>query len=334
MAQIRLEPPGHFNFRTYDDWPRWKRRFEQFRVTSGLTTKDDTKQVNTLLYCIGEEAEDMLSSASITADEQAVYDSVMAKFNGFFRVRRNVIFERARFNQRNQLKGEMSEQYIMELYRLSESCEYGDLKDKMIRDRLVMGIHDAALSQQLQLDADLTLDKMKKNKMRQREAEGEQQQELKRAPERATNLDDVHRRLFRGKSSQMCKNEGRGIRRGKTTPMKLCGRCGRGSHPCDKCPAKDAMCHRCENKGHFSSQCFTKQVANIKIEMEAAFLVTVTHKKASAWYTTVQLNQRRKQFKLETGAEVTAISKKEYENLRKVSLTNPERVLYGPSRQP
>ena len=139
-----------------DDWSRWKRCFEQFRVASRLATEDDAKQVNTLLYCIGEEAEGVLSSASITADERAIY--VIAKFDGYFRVRRNVILEKARFNRRNQLEGETSEQYIMKLYRLSESCEYGDLKDEMIRDWLVVGIRDAALSQQLQLDTELTLD--------------------------------------------------------------------------------------------------------------------------------------------------------------------------------
>ena len=132
----------------------------------------------------------------------------------------------------------------------------------------------------------------------------------------------------------MRKNESRGIGRGKTTPMKPCDRCGRGSHLRDKCPTKDATCHRCEKKGYFSSQCVTKQVADIKSEMEAAFLGTITDKQALVWYTTVQLNQRRTQFKLDTGAELTAISKKTYENLRKVPLTKSERVLYGPSRQP
>ena len=50
----------------------------------------------------------------------------------------------------------------MELYRLAETCNYGELKDEMVRDRVVVGIRDAALSQQLQIDAKLTLDKAKK----------------------------------------------------------------------------------------------------------------------------------------------------------------------------
>ena len=75
----------------------------------------------------------------------------------------------ARFNRRNQLEGETSEKYIMEFYRLLESCDYGELRSEMIRDRLV-GIQDTALSQQLQLDAGLTLEIAKK-RIRQREAE-------------------------------------------------------------------------------------------------------------------------------------------------------------------
>ena len=58
-ASIRLDPPGPFNFRQPDDW---KRRFEQFRATSGLVDTVELRQVFTLLYCIGEDAEEVLTS--------------------------------------------------------------------------------------------------------------------------------------------------------------------------------------------------------------------------------------------------------------------------------
>ena len=71
-----------------------------------------------------------------------VYDTVIRKFDAFFKVRKNVIFKRARFNRRNQLESELAEQYIMELYRLADNCDYGVMKDEMIKDRLVVGIRD------------------------------------------------------------------------------------------------------------------------------------------------------------------------------------------------
>ncbi len=174
MAHLRLEPPSSFNFRNPDEWPRWKKRFEQYRTASGLTEVGEPQQVSTLLYCLGEEADSVLDSTNATEDDRKRYEIVIRKFDTFFKVRRNVIFERARFNRRSQHDGETAEQYILELYRLAENCEYDALKEEMIRDRLVVGIQDASLSQQLQLDAALTLDKAK-TKVRQREAVGEQQ---------------------------------------------------------------------------------------------------------------------------------------------------------------
>jgi len=91
MTEIRLQPPGPFNFKVPDDWPRWLRRFEQFLVASGLKEASASKQVNTLLYCLGEEAESVLNSTNITEDERKTYDSVLAKFDSFFQIRRNVI---------------------------------------------------------------------------------------------------------------------------------------------------------------------------------------------------------------------------------------------------
>ncbi len=48
-----------------------------------------------------------------------------------------------------------SMKFITALYSLVENCEYGALKDKLLRDRLVLGIRDEALSQKLQGDSTL-----------------------------------------------------------------------------------------------------------------------------------------------------------------------------------
>ena len=65
----------------------------------------------------------------------------------------------------------------MTLYELIEHCEYGEMKEQIIRDCLVVGIQDTALSEKLQLDSLLTLESAKKA-IRQREAVHEQQQLL------------------------------------------------------------------------------------------------------------------------------------------------------------
>jgi hypothetical protein len=160
--------PEPFDFKQPDNWPKWKKRFEQYRVAFGLSAEDKPRQVNTLLYCLGEEADDVLASTNITAEGKKKYATVLEKFDAFFQVRKNVIFERARFNHRNQLEGESIEQYITALYRLVDSCEYGALKEEMLRDRIVVGIRDVAQSECLQLDANLTLEKAKKRCVREK----------------------------------------------------------------------------------------------------------------------------------------------------------------------
>ena len=132
MAEIHLQTPEPFNFRNRDDWSRWKRRFQQFREASSLAEAAASKQASTLLYCIGEDVESVLASTNATEEDHRDYARIFEKFNDFFQVRKNIIYERTRFNRRNQYTHETSEQYIMALYSLAESCEYGPLMEEMI----------------------------------------------------------------------------------------------------------------------------------------------------------------------------------------------------------
>ena len=58
--------------------------------------------------------------------------------------------------------------------------------------------------------------------------------------------------------------------------------------------------------------------------------------KETAWFATIQLGEQETlKFKLDTGAEVTAISHTAYQQLSKPPpLSTPDKVLYGPSRHP
>ena len=105
MAYLGFSPPEPFDFQRPDDWMKWKRRFECFRLASGLAKEDEARQVSALLYCMGDQADSALTSTKITTEDRLKYDSVMSKFDEYFKVRRIVILERARFNQRNQLQG-------------------------------------------------------------------------------------------------------------------------------------------------------------------------------------------------------------------------------------
>lgn len=110
-------------------------------------------QVNTLIYCMGDEDDDVLRRLSKSVERRATYQGVRDGFQAFFIVKKNVIYKRAKFNLRRQEENETVDAFITTLYALTEHCGYGVLHDEVIHDRLV------GLSERMQLDPDLTLEK-------------------------------------------------------------------------------------------------------------------------------------------------------------------------------
>ena len=342
----KLDPPPNFEFNKPDEWSRWKRRFEQYRSASGLTAKDEACQISTLLYCMGEDAEDVLTATAISNADRAKYSEVIKKFDDFYKVRTNVIYERARFNRRNQQPGETIDQYITVLHRLADTCNYpADLKSEMIRDRLVVGILDTAVSQKLQLDSALDLAKAMKY-CRQGEAVKEQQSDLRGASKSNPIVVDELRRDQR-RTARKPYQQGRGSSKPGGAKQganeRLCKRCGGKNHPKGgNCPAKEAICHRCNHKGHYSAQCFSKTVAETLVENEefsldasSVTIGTVSGKEQTSWTVDLLVQEHSQvKFKIDTGAEVTVISEKDYQSLHQgAKLEKPKLKLYGPTRQ-
>ena len=116
------------------------------RVVPGLAEEGEARQaclLCPLLYCMGEESGDVLTTTKIEEADRQKYDKVIYKFDGFIKVRRNTVFERAKFNRRNQRDDESVEQYITALFHLRETCDFGDgLADELLRDRIIVGIRD------------------------------------------------------------------------------------------------------------------------------------------------------------------------------------------------
>ena len=127
------------------------------------------------------------------------------------------------------------EHFITSLYNLAENCNYGEMKAEMIRDCIVVGIHDRALSEQLQLDTELTLEKAKK-RVRECEAIQEQQATLNGQGTKLPNdlpIDSV------------------GSRKGKKTHRKT-------SNPAQGRMANNAKCCHCGKEPHARNSCSAK----------------------------------------------------------------------------
>ena len=62
MAQsFQVAPPDAFVFTKPNEWPKWIRRFERYRLASGMYGKPDAMQVNALVYAMGDEADAIMA---------------------------------------------------------------------------------------------------------------------------------------------------------------------------------------------------------------------------------------------------------------------------------
>ena len=106
MATYYIAPPEKFTFGQPDEWPRWIWRFERFHVASDKTQET---LVNTLVYSMGTEGDDILHSFTLTEAQRKDYTRVVSKT---LSTKWNVIYERAKFNQRKQNEGELVDMFI------------------------------------------------------------------------------------------------------------------------------------------------------------------------------------------------------------------------------
>ena len=245
-----IQSPEPFNFINSEQWPNWVRRFERYGLASKLSEEDEKNRVNTLMCLLGNKADDILSSFQLSNAESENYNVVKTKFDTYFAVRKNVIYERAVFNKRIQLPGKTVDEFILSLHCLAEPGNYGALKDEMVRDRLVVGLSEKHLSEHLQLDANLTLTKAVE-KARNFELVKKQQSIIR-------NLEEIRNQIEAIKGKRKVQNSWRKER-------KNCLWCGSNTaHDRSKCPANNARCFKCSKLGHFTTVCRNRAVKAIE----------------------------------------------------------------------
>ena len=89
-----------------------------------------------------------------------------------------------------------------------------------------------------------------------------------------------------------------------------CGQCSGDRHSRAKCPAKDELCHNCKVKGHFSAVCRNRNLSVVEEDYNsthAVFLDTLSDDDKGVWNADLVMNGKKVNFKIDRGAEFTAI---------------------------
>ena len=238
-----------------------------------------------------------------TEGDNKKIEKILEKFEEYCTPRKNITLERHIFNTRVQRTGETIDQYVTDLRKKANSCEFGMLHDSLIRDRIVCGISDDHTRSRLSREADLTLakavdicsaDEITTSQLKALTASGNQptQKEL---------------------GLQLLRNKSKPVRQ-----KQQCGWCGE-EHSQGQCPGFGKYCDKCgkRTKKHQNIQTICNDSSDNKDDWWTQS--AIINQKGLASNTNI--NRRVLSFKIDTGAQCNVISKTAYNFISKSSLT-------------
>ena len=319
-----FQPPEKLNF-TDPRWEEWKNSFLAFSLITELNKKPVNIQIATLKYCMGNEADEILKTFNLTDEESSSFDTILARFDEYFKPKKNIIRLRRIFNRRLQEEEDI-EIYIRSLYSIADDCSFTDKKEK-IRDQFVAGIRDEELAEKLEL---MYLHNSKKFT-------------LESVLEYARTYTDVKKGRSKDTASQHDVNF---VRKDPKKYFTNCNYCG-SSHTKNKCPAFGKQCAYCKKKNHFASVCRSKlksqHVNNLYENIHEETTEATPSESylgdcradydANKWTVNLKLFKANEiVFKVDTGADVTVMNYKTYEQVStKIQLKPSNKKLISPA---
>lgn len=154
------------------------------------------------------------------------------------------IVQRYKFDSRSRKPDESVLEYVAELRRLAQDCNYGDKLQQMLRDRLVCGISDERIQRRLLSEAELTFDKALSIAV---ETANKNAQDLK--------IPSASVKFMKAKKGSQGASGFKGA-------GKECYRCKGTRHTAADCKFKQEKCHACGKIGHIARACRNKDVQN------------------------------------------------------------------------
>ncbi|KAK7090521.1 hypothetical protein V1264_010305 [Littorina saxatilis] len=308
---VSLPPPKSYDG-TPASWPKWRQRFQRYRNGSALAAKPKQQQVSVFLYTMGETADDILLTMNIDeADDATTYETLLTAFNTHFDTQKNIIVERAKFNKRVQKAEEGVEAFIQDLHKLAEDCSFGTLKEELIRDRIVVGVLNDSLSNDLQSQAKLTL--VEAIRLSRQAEACKESQPLIRPGENTTAVNEVkrhgHQKHPYGERSQQHQRKNPNMGNNNN-----CGYCR------DRCPARNTTCTKCLKKGHYQAvfrsgtpapnrwRGAVQELSEEESDDENDFLGHIYHLEDQDYLSAqILVDNKPHIFKLDSGASVSVI---------------------------
>ena len=139
-------------------WSDYVDRVEQFFIANGIPAAEEERRRAVLLTVIGPETYGVLRALlSPVKPSEKRYADIIDCLKTHFEPGISPIVARYKFNNCSRAQGEAVSAFIKRLREASGPCEYGATLDEAIRDRLVCGVNNPAMTRRLLAESSLTL---------------------------------------------------------------------------------------------------------------------------------------------------------------------------------
>ena len=317
MEGIKINPLDLNSDNLSESWRRWSQTMK-LTLTGPLSKRTNKEKCAFFLLYIGQEARDIFNTWTLAQNEEDKPDVLFEKFEEYFKPKKNLTVLRHKFNSRIQGATETADQFITDLKLLSLDCEYGALREEMIRDRLVVGIFSEEVKEKLLQEAELSLDDAVKTI---KAVEGSKNHIRSMGNGVESSIDAVKKKMQHTKVKHQVNK--------KMSNSQQCGRCGE-RHMKGQCPAQGKKCLKCSKRNHFAKMCRSRkdihgidkpyESDNSDCETGGAHFIGSVHKAECRNEATVTLllgeQKSQLKFKLDTGAQVNIIPEKWFKKLK------------------
>ncbi|OCT91956.1 hypothetical protein XELAEV_18015013mg [Xenopus laevis] len=237
------------------NWSRFKQRFLLYQRAIKAHEEEDVQTIALFLTVAGQEAIDVYNTFQFAEAEKDNFNAVLKKFENYCVPRKNITYERHVFSSRLQKEHETIDKYVTDLRLKSHSCEFGALTESLIKDQLVMGIHNMKVKEKLLTKTDLTLD----HAIQICKASEITQAQLKQIehPRESCCVMEVSSKQpplkghYKGRVQKTSNFSGFKNKKAHAFTSSNCGQ----SHAYMQCPAYGKTCNSCGRANHFQKMC-------------------------------------------------------------------------------
>lgn len=241
-------------------WQLFKSQFNIYKVAKKFTAMSEIEQICNMLVQMGPDSVqiyDQFVFDEAVAAKKCTLKNTLKLFDDYFEPVKNVIFERAKFNSMKQ--GDLSiHQFIVNLQRQADYCDYAGVKGELIRDRVIVGVRDQKLREYLIDIEDLDLPKCIL-KAKQYTSNHGQATQFSVSDDNVDAVGSYRPPRAAGGSKRFESSYKKPVNPSMSPVSPVspvlsspCFWCGKQFHRGKSCPAKESSCRLCQVKGHWA----------------------------------------------------------------------------------